>query len=53
VVSKDGGKTWFRDEQIESVPTNFYRVVFLDEEKGFILGQQGVILRYDTSTEAA
>lgn len=53
VISQDGGDTWLRDEEIESVPTNFYRVTFLNEEKGFILGQQGVILRYDTSTEAA
>lgn len=53
VASKDGGETWFRDAAIEDVPTNFYRVVFLNENKGFILGQQGVILRYDNSTEAA
>ncbi len=53
VVSKDGGDTWFRDAALEEIPTNFYRVVFLNENKGFILGQQGVILRYDTSTEAA
>ncbi len=53
LTSNDGGKTWLQDRDLENIPTNFYRVVFLNPEKGFILGQEGVILRYDTSTEAA
>ena len=46
-MSPDGGETWMKDKAVESVPTNFYRVKFLGEEKGYILGQRGYLLRYD------
>lgn len=50
--SLDGGKTWRKDTAIEDVASNFYRVVFLTPEKGFVLGQRGVILKYDPAVPA-
>jgi len=44
--SKDGGQTWMKDKAVEDVPTNFYRVKFLGEDRGYILGQRGYLLRY-------
>lgn len=46
LCSRDGGKTWLKDRAVEEVPGNFYRVVFLNPEKGFVLGQDGVLLKY-------
>ncbi len=46
LCSFDGGKTWFKDKSVGDVPSNFYKVKFLDPEKGFILGQKGTILKY-------
>jgi photosystem II stability/assembly factor-like uncharacterized protein len=43
----DGGKTWQKDEALEEVPSNLYRIVFLTPERGFIIGQQGMLLRYN------
>jgi photosystem II stability/assembly factor-like uncharacterized protein len=51
LCSFDGGETWFKDVSVGDVPSNFYRIKFLTPEKGFILGQEGTILRY--SPEAA
>jgi photosystem II stability/assembly factor-like uncharacterized protein len=46
LYSPDGGETWLKDRAVENVPSNFYRIVFLNPSKGFILGQDGVLLRY-------
>lgn len=46
LCSFDGGKTWYKDQSVGDVPSNFYRVKFVGSERGFILGQQGTILRY-------
>ncbi|MBD2230875.1 photosynthesis system II assembly factor Ycf48 [Phormidium tenue] len=46
LCSFDGGKTWLKDKSVGDVPSNFYRVKFLGPEKGFILGQDGTILKY-------
>jgi photosystem II stability/assembly factor-like uncharacterized protein len=46
LCSFDGGETWFKDMAVNDVPSNFYRIKFLGPETGFILGQQGTILRY-------
>lgn len=46
LCSLDGGKTWQKDDSLESVPSNFYKIVFFSAEQGFVLGQEGTILRY-------
>ncbi|WP_202222406.1 photosynthesis system II assembly factor Ycf48 [Okeania sp. KiyG1] len=53
--SVDGGQTWEKDRDVESVPENFYKIVFINQEKGFILGQRGTVLKYNGSavSEAA
>ncbi|MBE9157562.1 photosynthesis system II assembly factor Ycf48 [Nodosilinea sp. LEGE 06152] len=50
LCSFDGGQTWYKDKSVEDVPSNFYRVKFVGPEMGFILGQQGTILRYRPET---
>lgn len=47
LLSQDSGQTWIKDRDVESVPSNFYKIVFLDSERGFILGERGVLLKYD------
>jgi photosystem II stability/assembly factor-like uncharacterized protein len=56
--SGDGGKTWEKDRDIEEVAANLYKIVFLEPERGFIIGDRGVLLKYlpnpeTTSPEAA
>lgn len=46
-VSKDGGATWAKDQALENIPSNFYNVAFSDPQTGFVLGQQGIVLKYD------
>jgi photosystem II stability/assembly factor-like uncharacterized protein len=45
-VSTDGGETWLKNQAVEKIPSNFYRVIFLSPDQGFILGQRGVLLKY-------
>jgi len=45
--SVDGGKTWEKDREIEDIPSNLYKILFLNPEKGFIIGQQGILLKYE------
>ncbi len=48
--SPDGGKTWEKDRDVESVPANLFKVVFFSPEQGFAIGDRsGVILKYDPS----
>lgn len=47
LCSLDGGQTWLKDRAVENVPGNFYKIVFLNQDKGFVIGQNGVLLRYD------
>ncbi|MGB3615461.1 MAG: photosynthesis system II assembly factor Ycf48 [Elainellaceae cyanobacterium] len=51
--STDGGKTWLKDRAVENVPSNLYKIVFLNPEQGFVLGQGKTMLRYAGETEAA
>lgn len=52
LVSRDGGLTWEKDREVESVPSNLYKIVFLDPDRGFVLGERGVLLKYNTENEA-
>jgi len=52
LCSFDGGKTWEKDREVEDVPSIFYKIVF-SPEQGFIIGQDGVLLKYQAPTEAA
>lgn len=53
LVSSDGGATWQKDKELEQIPSNFYKVVFLNSERGFVLGERGVLLKYVGKSEAA
>nr|WP_289623873.1 photosynthesis system II assembly factor Ycf48 [Desertifilum tharense] len=53
LCSLDGGKTWQKDREVENVASNFYKVIFLSPEKGFIIGQNGVLLKYQEPAQAA
>ncbi|XP_062234001.1 photosystem II stability/assembly factor HCF136, chloroplastic-like [Phragmites australis] len=44
--TRNGGKTWVRDKAADNIPGNLYSVKFLGESKGFVLGNDGVLLRY-------
>lgn len=50
--SMDGGLTWEKDRGVEDVPSNLYRILFFGENKGFIIGQNGTLLRYDDAAAA-
>jgi photosystem II stability/assembly factor-like uncharacterized protein len=51
LVSPDLGETWEKDREVENVPSNFYKIVFLNPDQGFILGQRGVLLKYNSQAE--
>jgi len=45
-VSSDGGTTWKADDSGDDQPANFYRLKWFGNNKGFILGSGGVLMRY-------
>jgi photosystem II stability/assembly factor-like uncharacterized protein len=53
LCSFDGGKTWEKDREVENVPSNLYRIVFLSPEQGFIIGQNGALLKYNPNLVGA
>ncbi|KAF5177663.1 Photosystem II stability/assembly factor protein [Thalictrum thalictroides] len=42
----NGGKTWSRDKAADEIAANLYSVKFINDNKGFVLGNDGVLLRY-------
>jgi photosystem II stability/assembly factor-like uncharacterized protein len=46
LVSTDSGKTWLKDIAVEEVPSNLYKILFFSADRGFIIGQRGIILQY-------
>ena len=46
LVSRDNGKTWQKDPVGAQQPTNFSRIAFLSDGKGFVLGERGSLLRW-------
>lgn len=46
IASFDNGKTWQKDARIEDLPANLYKITFLDQNTGYILGQRGTLLKY-------
>lgn len=44
--SQDGGQSWEREEGLKDVGANFYRIIFFNQRRGFILGQSGTLLAY-------
>lgn len=44
--SDDGGLRWQKDPVGEQQPSNFTRIVFTDDGKGFVLGERGSLLRW-------
>ena len=52
IVSKDQGETWNSDPLASALPTNYIKIVFLDKDsldnqKGFVLGERGYILKWN------
>ena len=52
IVSEDQGKTWNSDPLATTLPTNYIKIVFLDKDgldnqKGFILGERGYVLKWN------
>jgi photosystem II stability/assembly factor-like uncharacterized protein len=46
LCSFDSGKTWQKDNSANKLATNLYRVVFQSPDRGFVIGQSGILLRY-------
>lgn len=44
--SSDGGLTWEKDRDVEGVAANFYKIVFFNSDQGFVIGDRGVLLKY-------
>lgn len=53
LCSLDGGQTWQKDQAVENLPSNFYKIVFLSPEQGFVIGQNGLLLKYQKAPETA
>lgn len=53
LCSLDNGKTWQKDTAVENVPANLYKIIFLNSDKGFIIGQRGTLLRYQGEAKSA
>ena len=45
-VSTDGGKAFKFDKSADNIPGNLYTIKFFDKDSGFVLGSDGVLLKY-------
>lgn len=50
--SADGGKTWEKDRDVETVAANLYKIVFFQPNQGFIIGDRGILLKYNPNVAA-
>ena len=46
LVSRDNGASWQKDPVGAQQPTNFSRIAFTGDGKGFVLGERGSLLRW-------
>ncbi|WP_414549745.1 photosynthesis system II assembly factor Ycf48 [Anabaena sp. CCY 0017] len=46
LLSADRGQTWEKDRDVEGVAANLYKVVFFNPNQGFVIGDRGVLLKY-------
>eukprot|EP01031_Cornospumella_fuschlensis_P026538 gene26538-32074_t len=46
-LSNDGGKSFKFKDDAKDIPGNLYRVKFFGQNKGFALGSEGVLLKYE------
>ncbi|KAL2541293.1 Photosystem II stability/assembly factor [Abeliophyllum distichum] len=44
--TKNSGKTWIRDKAADNIAANLYSVKFINDKQGFVLGNDGVLLKY-------
>lgn len=44
--SEDGGRSFKRDRGLDQVPANLYAIEFVSPRQGFVLGNDGILLRY-------
>jgi len=44
--SLDGGKTWSKDNITGKIPGNIYKIKFFGDKQGFVLGSNGILLKY-------
>lgn len=51
--STDAGKTWEKDRDVEGVPANLYKIKFFDSDHGYVIGDRGILLKYQAPTSAA
>ncbi|XP_027098009.1 photosystem II stability/assembly factor HCF136, chloroplastic isoform X1 [Coffea arabica] len=42
----NSGKTWVRDKTADNIAANLYSVKFINDKQGFVLGNDGVLLKY-------
>ncbi|XP_042064100.1 photosystem II stability/assembly factor HCF136, chloroplastic-like [Salvia splendens] len=42
----NSGKTWVRDRAADNIAANLYSVKFINDKQGFVLGNDGVLLKY-------
>lgn len=42
----NSGKTWIRDKAADNIAANLYSVKFISDKQGFVLGNDGVLLKY-------